>query len=194
MNGPRPLIVAEWREYLRGYSAEFLNSDFLRTAEADGRAQWLVSPAQREAGWLGYEPASEQAVAETEDRLGIRLPPSYRNFLLASNGWSTIRYWYSSIDLLGADKIGWFPDLESKLLDSWSDWSGFDEELAVIRRSLLISNDDGGSGGHWMLHADSIAGNGEWTAYEWWPGEGGDLEPHDDFAAMVTMPSPGGGT
>jgi SMI1 / KNR4 family (SUKH-1) len=190
MSQPRPLTVSEWREYLRGYSAEFLDSDYLREAEAAGRAQWLVSPAQRAAGWFGYEPASEEMLAGAEHRLGIRLPPSYRNFLLASNGWSSIRYWYSSIDLLGADKIGWFPDLEPEFLDNWSEWGGFDEELAVIRRSLLISNDDGGSGGHWLLHADSIAGSGEWKAYEWWPGAGGDLEPHDDFAAMVTMPRP----
>jgi hypothetical protein len=46
--------------------------------------------------------------------------------------------------------------------------------------------------GNWLLlHADSVAGNGEWTAYEWWPCEGRDLEPHDDFAAMVTRPGLG---
>jgi hypothetical protein len=38
-----------------------------------------------------------------------------------------------------------------------------------------------------MPHADGIAGNGEWAAYEWPLGEGGELEPHDDFAAMATM-------
>jgi hypothetical protein len=56
----------------------------------------------------------------------------------------------------------------------------------MLKRCLLISSDDGGSGGNWMLHADSVAGNGEWAAYEWWPGEGGGLEREDDFAAMAT--------
>jgi SMI1 / KNR4 family (SUKH-1) len=199
MSLSQPLTVAEWREYLRGYSAEFLDSDYLRGAEAKAR-EWhtvskgwespdVVSAAQRETRWLGCEPASEQLLAETEDRLGVRLPSSYRNFLLVSNGWSTIRYWYSPIDLIGADKIGWFPDLDPELLDAWSDpgLDFFADDLAVIRRCLLISNDDGGSGGNWLLHADSVAGNGEWKAYEWWPGEGGLLEPHDDFAAMLTM-------
>jgi hypothetical protein len=186
MSQSRPLAVAEWREYLRGYSAEFFDSDYLRRAEADGRAQYLVSSAQREARWLGYEPASEQMLAETEHRLGIRLPPSYRNFLLVSNGWSTIRYWYSPIDLIGADEIGWMSGLEPELIDAY-DGVYSDEEIAMLKRCLLISSDDGGSGGNWLLHADSVAGNGEWTAYEWWPGEGGDLELHDDFAAMATM-------
>jgi hypothetical protein len=188
---PRPLDVAEWREYLSGYSAEFLASDYLRAAEADGRAPYLVSPAQRAAGWCGYEPASEQKLAEAEHRLGVRLPPSYRHFLLASDGWSTIRYWYSGIDLLGAGQIGWFPDLAPELLEAWAELDFFAGELAVLRRCLLISSDDGGSGGHWLLHAASITGSGEWQAYEWWPGEGGGLEPHDDFTAMVTALRPG---
>ena len=186
MSQSRPLAVAEWREYLRGYSAEFLDSDYLREADADGRAQYLVSPAQRTARWLGNEPASEQMLAETEHRLGVRLPPSYRNFLLVSNGWGNMRYWFSPIDLVGADEIGWMSDLKPELLDAWSDLGFFDEELAVLRRSLLISSDYGGRAGNWLLHADSVAGNGEWAAYEWWPGGGDLLEPHDDFAAMAT--------
>jgi hypothetical protein len=79
-----PLTVAEWRELLGSYSSEFLNSRFLREAEADGRAQWMVSEVQRRTGWLGYEPASEEAVRAAEERLGVALPPTYRNFLLAS--------------------------------------------------------------------------------------------------------------
>ncbi|MEU6266248.1 hypothetical protein [Saccharopolyspora shandongensis] len=27
--------------------------------------------------------------------------------------------------------------------------------------------------------------NGEWTAYDWWPGDGDDPEPYDGFAALV---------
>jgi hypothetical protein len=184
----RPLTVTEWREYLRGYSAEFLDSDYLRKLEAHGDAEFAVSPAQREAGWLGYEPASEEALAEAEHRLGIRLPPSYRNFLLASNGWSTMQ---NCVDLFEAEKIGWFPDLNPEFLDAWSEpgLSFFAGNLAVLKRSLLIGADDGGPGCYWLLHADSVAGNGEWTAYEWWPGD--DPEPYDDFAAMATRPANG---
>jgi hypothetical protein len=75
MSQSRPLTVAEWRDYLGGYSAEFLDSGYVREAESGGRAKWIASPAQRAAGWFGYKPASERMLAETEDRLGIRLPP-----------------------------------------------------------------------------------------------------------------------
>jgi hypothetical protein len=47
----------EWRTFLGDYSSKFLNSNYLREA-------------QREAGWLGYESASEEAVLAGEERLG----------------------------------------------------------------------------------------------------------------------------
>lgn len=178
-----PLTVTEWRAFLRDYSSTFLNSDYLRTAESDGRAKYMLSQAQREAGWLGCEPAAEEAVLAAEERLGVRLPPTYRNFLLTSNGWSSI----GGLDLLKVEEIGWFPDRDPQLFQAWSSpgLEFFADKLELLKRCLLISIDDGGSGGHWLLHADSAREDGEWTAYEWWPGEGGDLEENDNFATMV---------
>jgi SMI1 / KNR4 family (SUKH-1) len=37
--------------------------------------------------WLGYKPATEAEVERLERRLGYRLPPSFRAFLLTTNGW-----------------------------------------------------------------------------------------------------------
>lgn len=172
----------EWRAFLADYSERFLNSNYLREAELENRAEYMLSPAQREAGWLGFEPAGEETIASAEERLGVRLPPSYRNFLLTSNGWSTI----GNLDLLGVEEVGWMADIDPELLEAWEDLDDFAEQLAVLRRCVQISIDDGGSGGHWLLYADSAREDGEWTAYEWWPGEGGDLEENADFAALVS--------
>jgi hypothetical protein len=184
VSAPSLLTVTEWREFLSDYSSRFLTSRHLREAESDGRAPYLLSETQREAGWLGYEPASEEAILASEERLGVRLPPTYRNFLLASNGWSSI----GDLDLLKVEEIGWFAECSPELLEAWSSpgLEFFAEELKVLKRCLLISNDDGGSGGNWLLHADSVGENGEWTAYEWWPGEGGDLEENENFASLVS--------
>ncbi|MFD9892549.1 SMI1/KNR4 family protein [Amycolatopsis sp. NPDC059027] len=180
---PPPLAPAEWREFLRSYSSEFLESPFLREMAEEGRDDLFASETERANRWLGYEPATEDAIAAAERRLGIRLPPSYRNFLLVSNGWHTISY---AVDLLDLTEIGWFADLEPRLMEAWSDSGAYDDWIEVLKRSVLISNDDGGSGHYLFLHADSVADNGEWTAYEWWPGDGDDPEPHADFATMVT--------
>ncbi|MEV0696733.1 SMI1/KNR4 family protein [Saccharopolyspora sp. NPDC050389] len=182
MDPSPPSTVAEWCEFLQDHSSEFLASSFLREAEEDGRAKWMLSEAQREAGWLGYEPAGEEAVLAAEARLGVRLPPSYRNFLLASNGWSSMSY---AVDLLNTEQLGWFADVEPELLDAWKS-ADMDEWVELVERCLLVSIDDGGAGNYWLLHADKVAENGEWTAYDWWPGDGDDPEPYDDFAVLVT--------
>jgi hypothetical protein len=180
-----PLTVAQWREYLRGYSAEALASDELRDAVEEGRARWLTDD-QRAAEWLGFEPATEQEVLAAERRLGVRLPQTYRNFLLTSNGWN----WIGGldgypVDLLPADRIGWFADLEGDLLEAW-DMDHFKDELSRLERCLLISDDDGGVGCRWLLHADDAGQDGELTAYEWFPGDGEDPYRNDNFATLAT--------
>jgi SMI1 / KNR4 family (SUKH-1) len=175
-----PLTVTEWREFLSAYSVKYLASEEFCSALEEGREPWFTE-AHRAAGWLGRQPAGEAAVAAAEERLGVRLSPSYRNFLLASDGWNSI----GLLDLLEVEEIGWFADKAADLLEIWEELEDFTEELAILRRCLLISVDDGGSGGNWLLHADSVREDGEWTAYEWWPGHGGDPEPYENFAAMA---------
>ncbi|MER6556671.1 SMI1/KNR4 family protein [Streptomyces sp. NPDC001027] len=37
--------------------------------------------------WLGLPPASEERIRSSEERLGHRLPPSYRAFVAVSDGY-----------------------------------------------------------------------------------------------------------
>lgn len=46
--------------------------------------------------------ASQQIVAETERRLGLQLPASYREFLLHANGWKGL---FQAVDLLGCEQL-----------------------------------------------------------------------------------------
>ncbi|WP_031122847.1 SMI1/KNR4 family protein [Streptomyces sp. NRRL S-623] len=179
MTTPSPVTVAEWRAFLSDYNARHINSDEVREAIEDHRQ--VISEERLKAGWAGAEPAGEEAIVAAEERLGVRFPPSYRNFLRVSDGWEDIGF----VDLLQVGEIGWFADLGADLIESWSDLDHFGDHLAVLKRCLLVGEDNGGSGCYWLLHADSIAENGEWTAYEWWPGSGEDPEPCHDFATMV---------
>lgn len=179
----RPSSVADWRIFLQEYSAEFLVSQFLQGMKLDDRGDQFVSAEQRESRWLGNPAATEEQIVGTEQRLGIRLPPSLRNFYLVSNGWKTVCY---SVDLLPIDEIGWFAEQEPELLDAWADLEFFVEELAVLRRCLLVSVDDGGAG-EYLLLLPEVGPDGEWPAYDWWPGSGEDPDSHEDFAAMLTL-------
>lgn len=70
----------EWESFLQQWSQEILES-----MKEDQLAQL---PQEAIAScWLGYPGATEQQICQVESRLGVRLPPSYREFLKVTNGW-----------------------------------------------------------------------------------------------------------
>jgi SMI1-KNR4 cell-wall len=165
-----PVTLSEWREYLRSYSA-----DYLRVATEEELARF--DDVQRENRWLGYEPADEEAVRAAEERIGVRLPPSYRNFLLVSNGWRRIDPLLN--ELLKVDEIDWLPEVDPELWDIWS--SGEDAEQ--LKRSVLLSGH--ADGDYWLLDAGTVGPDGEWTACLWMASSGLEPEPHPSFGALV---------
>ncbi|GAA1027256.1 MULTISPECIES: SMI1/KNR4 family protein [Amycolatopsis] len=183
MSAISPVTVAEWCGFLRGLAA--LDSDPVRGVTAGGLSCQEAEVVWRDSDWPGREPASEEDVVAAEERLRVQLPPAYRSFLLTSNGW---RATPCSAGLRAAAGIGWFSDLEPELLAAWADLGleFFADTAEILKRCLLISQDDSASG-HYLLLAAARADGGRWTAYEWWPGDAGDPEPYDDFVALVTQ-------
>jgi SMI1 / KNR4 family (SUKH-1) len=68
----------EWKVLLTDYNDFVLQSSL---------AQLDVPAEARQAGWCGRPPESEENIRSTESRLGVTLPPSYREFLKVTNGW-----------------------------------------------------------------------------------------------------------
>jgi hypothetical protein len=86
----------DWKSLLERWSAALLASSSADHLPADVRA----------SGWLGFHPATEKEIEEVERRLKIPLPPSYRAFLLVSNGW---RCTIHAIERLRpANELRWF--------------------------------------------------------------------------------------
>lgn len=81
------------------------------------------------------------------------------------------------------DEIGWYPEADPEMWTAWFVGTDFPELEAALRRCVLISTDSN-QGDVWVLSADHVGADGEWRAYEWLAGEGGDLEPHDSFGAL----------
>src|SRR5262249_39708613 len=75
----------------------------------------------REAGWCGQPPASESEIQSAETRLGIVLPPSYREFLKLTNGWSVFDDFFGR--LWSVEEIGWvrvlYPDRADSAIREW---------------------------------------------------------------------------
>src|SRR5262249_33354681 len=95
------------KTFLAGYNRELLSYEE------------IVEALPREvikAGWLGYAGATEAEIRAAETRLAVRLPPSCRAFLKASNGW---RFPSVSIfDLLPAARVAWFREQNQDWIDA----------------------------------------------------------------------------
>ncbi|GAA0458344.1 hypothetical protein Aca07nite_64670 [Actinoplanes capillaceus] len=164
----RPHTAEQWRVYLAGYSA-----DLLRVADAVRLHE--LGDERRASGWLGFAGAGQDALAAVEERLGVTLPPGYRAFLEASDGWLemgpfvwTMR---TTVD------VGWLRDIEPELCDAG------DEDDELMARALLVSADADAC--YWLLDPADVSDNGEWAAYvwaSWYPGLG---DRFDSFADLV---------
>ncbi len=74
--------------------------------ESIGSEQSNLPEAVVRSGWLGYPGATEAQIVRAETRLGMALPPSYRNFLKVTNGWrQTTPFIYH---LWSTEEIEWF--------------------------------------------------------------------------------------
>ncbi|WP_051885702.1 SMI1/KNR4 family protein [Streptomyces hygroscopicus] len=170
-----PRTVGQWRAYLAEYSATILRV-------ADEEELGDVSDEQRAVGWLGYEGADEKSILALEKRLGARLPPSYRAFLGASDGWLNISPFMWRMRT--AETVGWLRETDP---ETWSvirggaDGSG--DDTAFMDRALLVSEE--GDAQHWLLDPADVSEDGEWAAYiwaSWYPALG---DRHASFAALV---------
>jgi cell wall assembly regulator SMI1 len=83
--------MLDWKTFLSRWSRELMNTELASRVE----------PRPDSPDWLGYAPASEEEIRKLEARLGLALPPSYRAFLLTSNGWRRTTSFIGSIRPVG---------------------------------------------------------------------------------------------
>ncbi|MEV0175491.1 SMI1/KNR4 family protein [Streptomyces sp. NPDC050803] len=130
---------------------------------------------------LGGPGADEALIAAAEERLGRRLPPSYREFLAVSNGWH-VDQTAGVYQLGGAADIGWFED-PYDMTPLYEENLGADprrEDVLLAgmwRRALRLETDSDMS--HALLDPGDCAEDGEWALYVYkgWSGELPDRYP-----------------
>ena len=117
-----------------------------------------------EQGWLGHPPASPEQIDVAEARLGVRLPPSYREFLAVSNGWQQVAQ--EAGRLLPVESIDWFAADHQEWIDAYADA----EEHTGLRRAILLSE---GTEAVILLATEIPGAPGEcqaWYFANWIPG------------------------
>src|SRR5262249_43567942 len=120
----------DWRDLLTQWNAEML-------AKQESR-QWL--PADKvAAGWLGNPGATETQLAQAEARLGVALPPSYREFLSFTNGWHFAGL--SIEQVWSTDDIDWLAVRHQRdVIDAWL--FGIGEVVPVPDEEYFVYGDE----------------------------------------------------
>lgn len=124
------------------------------------------------------EGCAEGEIAALEDRLGVRLPPSYRSFLLKVNGCA--RLGLSLGGLLPADRVDWFRSKYEDWVDAYDDAAfddvseeahkvyGPDQDPARFRRAYLrdcLQIGEVFDGSVYLLNPNVRDVRGEWEAW-----------------------------
>jgi len=174
----------DWNVFLRQFSRDLLAR--LEYSELTNFPSEIINTK-----WLGYPGATDTEISTVEARLETTLPPSYRNFLAASNGWQKLDIMIDR--LLSNQEIDWLASKNQEFIDGWmtgieigGDYTPVpDEEYFVYgdeQDSTLIRNEylqtaleiDGDlNQGLLLLNPQIVSENGEWEAWffaNWLPG------------------------
>jgi hypothetical protein len=169
----------DWDTWLKQYNALLL--------ERLNRSELLYYPPKVveavKGGWLGEEAATEADVQALEARLGLRLPPSYRQFLLTSNGF--VQAGMLVPRLYSCTEVGLFREIETYAYDEWTKYPapsqtdiGKEQDLPdffvhFLPSLIIVSESEVAGTARYLLNPARKTQNGEWEAYyyaHWVPG------------------------
>jgi len=168
-----------WRVFLERFSQSLLDDETIRAQQ---------SQETLNSRWLGFPGAALEDIKIAEKRLGVELPPSYRQFLQTSNGWRNsggfiYRIWSTT-------EIAWFKERNQAWIDAYaaptynlptiSDQDyyvyGEDQDPITLRVEYLqtaLEISDVGDAGIYLLNPEVVTKEGEWEAWffaNWLPG------------------------
>ncbi|MER7350890.1 SMI1/KNR4 family protein [Streptomyces aurantiacus] len=165
-----------WREFLTRWSEEWAGARDPGEEGLDGDEEAL------RARWLGFAPATPERIAALEERLGRRLPPSYRSFLEVTDGW---RHAGGFVYLLGGtEHVRWHRD-EAGLGEMFREYLDEDaspeeiDEADLWDRALDLGVESDAV--YVVMDPQDVDEHGEWAVYTWAPWRASPPERHGAF-------------
>ncbi|MFF7474901.1 SMI1/KNR4 family protein [Streptomyces sp. NPDC008092] len=152
----------DWRSLLVRWSQEWADAQ-------DGDPQARDEEPVR-TRWLGFPPAPEERIQALEERLGHRLPPSYRSFLAVSDGWRHAGgfVWV----LAGTAQARWHEDaagLSEYFPGELDDAPTPEDELLAGMWGRALQLDVESDALYVLLDPGDVDDAGEWAVYTWAP-------------------------
>ncbi|MFF4425341.1 SMI1/KNR4 family protein [Streptomyces sp. NPDC001549] len=150
----------DWRPFLLRWSGEW--SDSL----PGDKARDEEDEAARRDRWLGFPPASEERIAAMEERLGRRMPPSYREFLAVCDGWrhagGFVRVLAGTTDARWHDDAYGLADMYEGYLDD-NAGPAARRAAGIWRRGLQLNVEY--QAAVVLLDPEDVDEDGEWAVY-----------------------------
>jgi SMI1/KNR4 family protein SUKH-1 len=172
------MTSAQWDTWLHTWNRELLGRH--DRTKYNAFVDPLVTPAVLDSGWLGAPGASEPDITALEHRLRTTLPPSYRTFLAASNGF--LQPGVIVPRLLPASEVQWLRDSDPDMIESWREGvTAVSEviapetaaELEAMSAALQVSARETIGTAMYLLNPQVVGPDGEWQALyfaHWIPG------------------------
>ncbi|MFD4634385.1 SMI1/KNR4 family protein [Streptomyces sp. NPDC058284] len=177
-------MIDDWRSFLARWSREWADAQVSDLTEDGASARRDDEPPNTRR--LAFPPASEEKILALEQRLGLRLPPSYRTFLAVSDGW---RHAGGFVWLLaGTDQVRWHED-EAGLSEFFpgeldEDSTPEEEVLAGMwERSLQLDVESDAV--HVLLDPGDVGDSGEWAVYSYASWRASPPERYASFGAFM---------
>ncbi|AEN11300.1 SMI1/KNR4 family protein SUKH-1 [Streptomyces sp. DvalAA-21] len=179
VRGSGTVDIDNWQSFLDRWNAQWVMAQGLTDPEE-------VDEEALAAGGLRFAPADEARTAALEERLGTRLPPSYRAFLQVSDGW---RHAGGFVYLLGVSAdVHWHGDAMGMkpLYEEQLDERSRPSEILLAgmwERALQLALDSDMT--DVLLDPGDVDEDGEWAVYVYkgWSGEYPDR--YASFAAFM---------
>jgi len=99
-----------------------------------GYSQYLTE--QKESKWLGNYPAKVEDIEYAEEKLGIKLPQDYRDFLLLTNGFAATSN-YTEPRFEAIENVDYLVKIDSFMVATWNQ-KGLEDIGKELARSILI--------------------------------------------------------
>ena len=171
-------VTFRWRTFLKKVSRDLLKNISIR----EDLPKDVI-----DTSWLGYDGASEEAINTLEERLGKSLPPSYRSFLVETNGWRQCGAFI--YNLWPCSKVAWFRERNQDWIDAYLE-AGPEPEVSDDEYYVYDDSQDAGRFRHkylesaleisdvgdsavLLLNPEVVDDKGEWEAWlfaNWLPG------------------------
>jgi hypothetical protein len=179
----------DWEPWLREWSRTLLER--VDPSNPASYPDEDLTPEMVASGWLGAPGAGESRLAALEARLGVTLPPSYRSFLGASNGF--LQPGVLVPRLLPAEEVDWFRSAHQDVIAAWNvgttlglgraaaDPEAFEHYLPT---ALQVSDLERAGTAVYLLNPKVVDTSGEWEAFyfaHWIPG----VNRYPSFRALM---------